>query len=223
MRAFRATPHSRTDETANFLMLGRECRLPDQLVPGTHANQLTTRSTYALELKDRLESAHDLLRTQQMLPPRSANCEDEPLVNPGDVVLVGRKHKKKGVNPKLQSKFEGPFVIKKAFSNGTYKVMGRGTVNECRLKLFEPCPDPEGQAIEPAQTLPEVGPDSVLVNEPDRWSSAFSDVPAGEPLTTELETDPNAEPCQLDEARLPVGRQRRTRKIPSRFDDYVVY
>ena len=25
MRAFRATPHSQTDETANLLMLGREC------------------------------------------------------------------------------------------------------------------------------------------------------------------------------------------------------
>ena len=31
MRAFRGTPHSVTGETANFMMLGRELRLPDQL------------------------------------------------------------------------------------------------------------------------------------------------------------------------------------------------
>ena len=31
MRAFRSTPHSVTGETANFMMLGRELRLPDQL------------------------------------------------------------------------------------------------------------------------------------------------------------------------------------------------
>ena len=32
MRAFRGTPHSTTGETANFMMFGRELRLPDSLV-----------------------------------------------------------------------------------------------------------------------------------------------------------------------------------------------
>ena len=32
MRAFRGTPHTGTDETANMLMLGREFRLPDLLL-----------------------------------------------------------------------------------------------------------------------------------------------------------------------------------------------
>ena len=38
MMAFRGTPHSVTGETANFMMLGRELRLPDQLQ--LHPHQL---------------------------------------------------------------------------------------------------------------------------------------------------------------------------------------
>ena len=56
MRAFRAVPHSRTEETPNYLMFGRECRLPDQLVPGSHYMPFSTHSNYALKLATRLDS-----------------------------------------------------------------------------------------------------------------------------------------------------------------------
>ena len=68
MRSFRATPHSKTEETANFLMFGRECRLPDQLIDGTHSVEETNRTDYGLQLRDQLESAYKLLRLQQITP-----------------------------------------------------------------------------------------------------------------------------------------------------------
>ena len=221
MRAFRATPHSRTNETANFLMLGRECRLPDQLVYGTHTIQLTTRTSYAVALKNRLESAYDLLRLQQMLPPRSADCEDDLLFKPGDLVLVARKQKKKGVNPKLQSKFEGPFVISEAFGNGTYKVTGRGTVNECRLKLFTPCPDPEGQPDVPVPS-DEAGLGSGAEDEPDRGSVLSDAAPDGS-VSSDRGPSPSSEGDPRPQTVRPSGRPGRTRNLPARFNDYVVY
>lgn len=39
LRSFRATPHATTEETAKYLMLGHECRLPDQPLNGTHYAQ----------------------------------------------------------------------------------------------------------------------------------------------------------------------------------------
>jgi hypothetical protein len=225
MRSFRATPHSKTEETANFLMLGRECRLPDQLVHGTHSIQQLTRTEYARGLSERLQSAHDLLRSQQLLPLRSADSEEELMFQPGDLVLVGRKQKKKGVNPKLQTKFEGPFVIKKAYGNGTYKVEGRGTVNECRLKLFTPCPDPQGQPHQPDQQECDVGTGPGLGDESDRWSMLSGVAPddivqpdQGSNLSTESRQN-----LSIGQPDLPAGRLGRARFKPRRFDDYLLY
>ena len=50
MRAFRATPHSTLGETANQLMLGREVRLPDQLMCPTPGEEAMERSEHAGEL-----------------------------------------------------------------------------------------------------------------------------------------------------------------------------
>ena len=56
MRAFRGTPHSATGETANFIMLGREARLPDQLVQPLPPTE--TLVQYAVNLDKRLRQAH---------------------------------------------------------------------------------------------------------------------------------------------------------------------
>ena len=215
MRAFRATPHSKTGETANYLMLGRECRLPDQLRGGTYSREFTARSTYAQQLKERMEAAHDLLRSQQMLPLRSAD-EDDALFIPGDVVLVQRKHKKKGVNPKLQPKFDGPFVVKKAFGNGTYKVEGRGTVNESRLKLFTPCSDHQGQPKEQFQESTGEELDTGVEVEFDKsLSSPFIPVNQESNLSVDGEDQ--------EQQATTSGRPARQKSRPAYLRDYVVY
>lgn len=68
MDAFRATPHSRADETPNYLMLRRECTLSDQLIDRTHSVQPTSSPSYALALKENLDSAFGLLGNCEMLP-----------------------------------------------------------------------------------------------------------------------------------------------------------
>ena len=206
MRALRATPHSKTEETSNFLMFGRECRLPDQLIGGTYSCELNTRLEYAQRLKERLESAHDLLRSQQSLLMRWPDSDEEPLFKPGELVLVQRKRKKKGVNPKLLPKFEGPFFIRKSFNNGTYKIDGRGVVNECRLKLFVPCADADGRQT---PHLGQTTHQSILeyTDEPDN-RSVHSDL-AGDPV--------------VPEPVLPTGRLGRTRRRPRHLFDYTLY
>ena len=65
MRAFRGTPNSATGETVNMLMLGRELRVPDQLV-NTETDHHDY-SSYVLKLLERLEQAHNMLREGQLL------------------------------------------------------------------------------------------------------------------------------------------------------------
>ena len=221
MRAFRATPHSVTEETANYLMLGRECRLPDQLAYGTHSIELSDRARFALELKERLESAYDLLREQQVLPLRSAESEDETLFKEGDLVLVTQKRRRKGINPKLQPKFDGPFVVQRSFNNGTYKLEGKGVINECRLKLFTPCPDRDGQLVEPSRRAvdsQDCDNDQDNVDEQPLVSDHTTDCP--DPV---VHWNPQPDPPSDSSPDLPPGRFQRARRQPMRLKDYVVY
>ena len=108
----------------------------------------STRSSYALELTC-LNTVFNRLRSQQMLPVRSDESEENDIFQPDDLLYVERERKKKGVNPKLQNKFDGLFLVKKAFGNETYRVENRGTLNGCGLKLFEPCSKAAGKPREP--------------------------------------------------------------------------
>lgn len=148
MRGFRASPQSATGETANYLMLGRETRLPDQIVYGTSDSEPTTTQQYALDLLERLQEAHDKLR-QQQLEIRTEDTEEPPLYEVGDLVGLVRKRRRQGQSEKLCPKFVGPYRVIEVRPNHTYKLERNGQEsiqNESRLKPFVECPEEVGQA-----------------------------------------------------------------------------
>ena len=54
-----------------------------------------------------------------------------------DLVLVDSRQRRKGINPKLQPQFVGPFRVSKAYCNHTYRLDGyRSLVSQSRLKLY---------------------------------------------------------------------------------------
>ena len=134
MRSFRATPNSITKESANFMMMGRECMLPDTIAYGNEVEYPMTVSDYVANLQSRMLEAHEFLRGQQQL---SVDQEDELIYKTGDLVLVDNRQRRKGINPKLQPKFVGPYPITKAYDNHTYRLEGYpSVVHETRLKLY---------------------------------------------------------------------------------------
>jgi len=80
MRAYRSTPHSTTQETPNFLMLGRETRVPQHLTYHVPALESPVHE-YVESLIEVMGKAHDALRAQQW-QTRTEDSE-EPLVVPG--------------------------------------------------------------------------------------------------------------------------------------------
>ena len=85
-------------------------------------------------LQSRMQEAHDLLRTQQHTG--SIGETEDLLYKVGDLVLVDSRQRRKGVNPKLQAQFVGPFHVSKAYCNHTYRLDGyRSLVSQSRLKL----------------------------------------------------------------------------------------
>ena len=94
MRTIRASLHKQTSETANFTMLGRETRLPEHLMYGPAADGNSSRESYAAELANHMEAAHDKLRAQQ-LQIRTGYRHEEPLFKVGQLVWLRTKHSPK--------------------------------------------------------------------------------------------------------------------------------
>ena len=148
MRTFRSTPHSTTDQTANYLMFGRELRLPDMLVHSVPPSAPTPVHQYAANLNDRLRTAYEVLR-QKQFDLRVESTEEPPLYAPGEMVLMINKRRRKGEMQKLQPKFVGPYIIKESWPNHTYRIEqgGKSSVqHESRLKPYHPSTDTQGCA-----------------------------------------------------------------------------
>jgi len=81
MLAYRSTPHSSTQETPNFLMLGRETRVPEHLTYHVPAPESPAHE-YIGKLIEIMGKAHDALRTQQW-PIRTEDLEERASLVPG--------------------------------------------------------------------------------------------------------------------------------------------
>ena len=249
LRAYRGTPHTATGETANMMMLGRELRLPDQLQHQPPPEESSPRHEFVVEMKERLEQAHETLRQQQM-KIRQDDQEEPLLFAQGDLVWLQNRRRKKGESNKLQQKFVGPYQVTEAYSNHTYKIerQGQSSVqNELRLKLYHACAAEPGQA--PTSLEARRRPNmkgairqkerEKLLEEID-ISTEFPAVPEPNsetatepgPPVTEPAAEPAAEPAVATGPRVaapepapPVatGRPSRVTKRPIRFGDYECY
>jgi len=65
MRAYRSTPHSATQETPNFLMLGRETRVPEHLTYHVPVPESPVHEYVGGGLIEIMGKAHDALHAQQ--------------------------------------------------------------------------------------------------------------------------------------------------------------
>ena len=137
MRALRATPHTLTGETANYMMLGREVRLPDNIAAGLARIDSEPHTEYAADLQRRMDAVGERLRSQQK-ELRQDGSDDPPLYLPGDTIWLRSYFRKKGVNPKLSAKYVGPYVIREVLPFHTYRVEkdGKSSVqHEARIRL----------------------------------------------------------------------------------------
>jgi len=149
--AYRSTPHESTGMTPNLLMMGREVRLPSELVYDctTRANKedVVSYGDYVDFLKEKMNHAHQVARQHlAVTTKRHKEIYDRRQClhkyEQGDFVWLLEESRKPGVMHKLEMSYEGPFIVKQALSNVNFRLQldrhgKEKVVNHNKLKPYE--------------------------------------------------------------------------------------
>jgi hypothetical protein len=150
MYAYRSTPQASTGESPNMMMLGREANMPVDILmqkppsdPGENYN-----TDYAKELRHGLMAAHE--RARKCLQKSAIRQKTEydrksngTPIKAGDFVWLNRKATKQGMSPKLDVKWDGPFLVINQLGAVTYRIQRSGprgikkVVHYDRLKPYQ--------------------------------------------------------------------------------------
>ena len=140
--AYRATPHSATGFSPNYLMLGREVSIPMDLAYPLLPREFVTTTGYAQEMEEALYEAYGRVRKSlKVAAERQKRLYDTAIVEnvyeKGDVVYMLNAVK----THKLSPAWEGPFVVLQPKGGPLYLIRGsrRSLVaHQDRLKAYRP-------------------------------------------------------------------------------------
>ena len=147
--ALRSTVNESTGYSPNMMMLGRETTVPLDLMAGPlPMTTVEPASNYVKQLRETLHGVHSFAREQlgKSLHRRKTTYDRRNFntkYDVGDLVYILNNACKKGYSRKLQSIYEGPYLVTACVSEVLYQVQGRGgkkrqVIHHDRLK---PCND----------------------------------------------------------------------------------
>ncbi|KAL5015456.1 hypothetical protein ScPMuIL_009726 [Solemya velum] len=140
--AYRSNPHTSTGLTPNRLMLGKEIRLPQDIIFGLAEAKNTSPIEYLKELQSSLQESHTMAREFLKRSAETQKCtydlrKNEKTYNVGDLVYVIDSSRTSGRSPKLQPQWKGPYVVSKVVSPVLYEIAdqrNRKVLHHDRLK-----------------------------------------------------------------------------------------
>lgn len=126
--AYRSAVHESTRCTPAKMTFGRDLRLPIDLVYGRPEERPSiTTSKFCQDLMQRLECIHEYARENLKVKSNSMKekydvlAQSKPL-NVGDAVWLHNPRRKKGLSPKLNRPWEGPYTVTKKINDIVYRV-----------------------------------------------------------------------------------------------------
>ena len=224
---YRSSPQESTGETPNMLMLGREVCLPIDLTMETAKEDEeidpVMKTDYALALRERMGTAHQRARRNLAKAARhqkrtyDRRAEKDGL-QVGKFVWCFNPAKTKGLTPKLQRRWKGPYLVTHKLSDVVYRLQMKPhgkmmVVHSDRLKPYQ------GEKLDSWIEEPEVelsyrpGEENdmdqdVLVEIPS-LSSTESEAAPSDTVVYETNRDQESEP------NFPVPAPRRVMPVPA--------
>ncbi len=227
MLAYNSAVHKSTGFAPSELMRGWNPRLPVDLILGRPEEaEPVTHSEYAERLVDHLEKCHELAREHQsQATEKSRVYYDSVAMNKtyaaGDVVWLYNFQRKKGLSPKLQRFWEGPYVVTEKVSDVTYRIqMAPRTKSKVRhFNLLTPYMGDEPPTWFPGTQGGPSEVEQVTVNQVDtspvvpERSHAEEEIPE----LSEDSSDEEEDVC-TETQDAPSRRSTRRRQAPQRLD-----
>jgi hypothetical protein len=259
LMAYRSTKHDTTGVSPNMMMLGREIELPLDLVVGGPVRQVTENNgaspfEYVESLRDGIELSHEIAReTTKKNSERQKRYYDrqrfDSAYKVGDVVWCFNNARKKGVCPKLQCHWKGPFMVIGKIDDVVYRLQKTSHTKPivCHYDRLKPY---RGLGFKKWDIRPKTSDNSELVRSKDsfvqrneqeihvdvqetgvgpeqRVETQNTDNRSGQPLVTLDAATPsqvNDEfegQIETNDRRQSMGRPQRAKKPPLRFGDWV--
>ena len=149
--AYRASRHESTNMTPNMLMLGRQVRLPSELLFGSGTNhvgeEITSYGDYVDKLKERMQKAHEITRKHLNQVAERQQRDHDFKINlnrykQGSLVWYRSGKSQLHITPKLRCAYEGPYLVLKQVNDLDYIIQfnskgSRQIVHHDRLKPYE--------------------------------------------------------------------------------------
>ncbi|GBO11422.1 hypothetical protein AVEN_160862-1 [Araneus ventricosus] len=124
---FQSTEHEVTELTPAEMLFGRMLRLPCDILFGRPSETPSSPNEYMRNLEARLESVHAFTRERiklasERMETRYDSRATDHHFKDGDLVWMYNPKRRRGMCPKLQENWEGPYSIVKELNDVVYRV-----------------------------------------------------------------------------------------------------
>ncbi|KAJ8946991.1 hypothetical protein NQ318_019072 [Aromia moschata] len=154
--AYRSSVHETTGQTPASIVMGRELRLPCDLKFGCTPGDDVAGEDYVSTLRQRMDDIHERVRSNiqgasdRMKETYDINANDGRY-QPGNQVWLYIPQRRRGLSPKLQSSWEGPYEVVTRINDVVYRIqkLPRGkprVVHFNRLAPFARSNDEQAEA-----------------------------------------------------------------------------
>lgn len=125
--AYRSAVHESTGRTPSSVVFGRELRLPSDLLFGSPYRKNEEVNDYAENLRQRLTNVHEQVRIKMKIESDRMKARYDirasgKTFEEGDEVWLYNPTRKKGLSPKLQQSWEGPYKVIKRINDVVYRI-----------------------------------------------------------------------------------------------------
>ncbi|KAJ8937830.1 hypothetical protein NQ318_016710 [Aromia moschata] len=125
--AYRSSVHETTGQTPASIVMGRELRLPCDLKFGCTPGDDVAGEDYVSTLRQRMDNIHERVRSNiqgasdRMKETYDINANDGRY-QPGNQVWLYNPQRRRGLSPKLQSSWEGPYEVVTRINDVVYRI-----------------------------------------------------------------------------------------------------
>ncbi|KAJ8961500.1 hypothetical protein NQ318_014749 [Aromia moschata] len=127
LRTYRSSVHETTGQTPASIVMGRELRLPCDLKFGCTPGDDVAGEDYVSTLRQRMDDIHERVRSNiqgasdRMKETYDINANDGRY-QPGNQVWLYNPQRRRGLSPKLQSSWEGPYEVVTRINDVVYRI-----------------------------------------------------------------------------------------------------